>query len=202
MHIEGDVLRTNYIRNTRAIGLAYAIFTICFGIISILIFLYPQWIGSDHGTVGPYRICVDYMYERQCVGMWSRFETIINDPFRAATFFIGISCLIVLLSLLAMVLFIFVNAAVVFNITGFMQLTATICLFLGIVIFPAGWNDPLIEKICGPDVDKYTYGNCSMLWPYILAILAVFDALVLTALAFILASRQAKSLPNVYSTDE
>ena len=59
----------------------------------------------------------------------------------ARLFSLGFSALIILLCLLCMVLFIFVNTAIVFNICGWFQIVSGVCLFLGCVIYPSGWND-------------------------------------------------------------
>ena len=72
-----------------------------------------------------------------------------------------------------------------------------ICLFLGCVIYPAGWDNVEVVAICGGGADKYNVGECAVRWAYILAIIAIFDALILGILAFVLASRQA-SLADVY----
>lgn len=67
-------------------------------------------------------------------------------------------------------------------------------MFLGCVIFPAGWNNQEIKRICGPESTKYKLGDCEMRWAYILAIIGIFDCLFLAVLAFVLACTQPKSL--------
>lgn len=37
----------NYVRNAKAIGVLWAIFTLCFGIINIVCFVEPHWIGRN-----------------------------------------------------------------------------------------------------------------------------------------------------------
>jgi hypothetical protein len=63
---------------------------------------------------------------------------------------------------------------------------------LGCVVYPAGWNHEDIKVICGNAADKYNPGDCTIRWAYILAIIGIFDALVLSILAFVLSARQAK----------
>lgn len=43
----------NYVRNSRAIGVLWAIFSICFSIINILVFAYPNWIGNSPDSAEP-----------------------------------------------------------------------------------------------------------------------------------------------------
>lgn len=44
--------------------------------------------------------------------------------------------------------------------------------------------------MCGEQTDKYSLGACSMRWAYILAIMGILDALILSFLAFVLGNRQ------------
>ena len=44
--------------------------------------------------------------------------------------------------------------------------------------------------MCGEQTDKYTLGACSVRWAYILAIMGIMDALILSFLAFVLGNRQ------------
>ena len=66
-----------------------------------------------------------------------------------------------------------------------------LCMFLGCVIFPSGWDNFEVQRICGTKANKFQIGECGVRWAFILAIIGVFDALVLSILAFVLASRQA-----------
>ncbi|KYO20521.1 hypothetical protein Y1Q_0017837 [Alligator mississippiensis] len=36
-----------YVRNSRAIGVLWAIFTICFAIIDVVVFIQPYWVGDS-----------------------------------------------------------------------------------------------------------------------------------------------------------
>ncbi|GCB74516.1 hypothetical protein scyTo_0003607 [Scyliorhinus torazame] len=48
--------------------------------------------------------------------------------------------------------------------------------------------------MCGNKTGKYTLGNCSVRWAYILAIIGILDALILSFLAFVLGNRQNELL--------
>ena len=48
--------------------------------------------------------------------------------------------------------------------------------------------------MCGEETGKYTLGNCSVRWAYILAIIGILDALILSFLAFVLGNRQNEEL--------
>lgn len=65
-----------------------------------------------------------------------------------------------------------------------------------IIVFPMGWDSPHIQKTCGPDAKHYNLGDCSFRWAYLLAVIASLDALILSALAFILATRHIKLQPE------
>ena len=60
-------------------------------------------------------------------------------------------------------------------------------MFLGCVIFPHGWTNFNVVRICGTSVGRYAIGQCMMRWAYILAIIGIFDIMILAILAFVLA---------------
>ena len=66
---------------------------------------------------------------------------------------------------------------------------SAVLMFLGVVIYPSGWDHPVVRSVCGQDAVKYYPGGCGIRWAYILAILGLFDAIVLSALAFVLGTR-------------
>ncbi|XP_041081277.1 LHFPL tetraspan subfamily member 4 protein-like [Polyodon spathula] len=69
------------------------------------------------------------------------------------------------------------------------------------MIFPNGWDSEVVRDMCGDDTDKYTLGNCSVRWAYILAIIGILDALILSFLAFVLGNRQNDLLQEELTTD-
>lgn len=58
------------------------------------------------------------------------------------------------------------------------------------MIYPDGWDSDEVKRMCGEQTDKYTLGACSVRWAYILAIMGIMDALILSFLAFVLGNRQ------------
>ncbi len=73
-----------------------------------------------------------------------------------------------------------------------------VCMFLGCVIYPAGWDNEKVQRICGDDADQFQIGQCGIRWAYILSIIGIFDAFILAILSFVLSTRQAKLL-NEYA---
>lgn len=65
-----------------------------------------------------------------------------------------------------------------------------VCLVLGCMIYPDGWDSDEVRRMCGEQTDKYSLGACSVRWAYILAIMGILDALILSFLAFVLGNRQ------------
>ena len=71
------------------------------------------------------------------------------------------------------------------------------CLLLGgILLFSSGFEDAEVRKVCGPTARMFNVGECGLRWAFILAILGVLDAIVLSALAFVLATRHVKLQPQ------
>jgi LHFPL tetraspan subfamily member protein len=73
-------------------------------------------------------------------------------------------------------------------------------MFLGVVIYPSGWDHPIVRSVCGMDAVKYYPGGCGIRWAYILAILGLFDAIVLSALAFVLGTRYIRLSETMITT--
>ncbi|CAF1334109.1 unnamed protein product [Didymodactylos carnosus] len=177
--------RNTYIRNSRAIGVLWGLFTACFAILNIVVFLQPQWIGDTlqsptAGHFGLYEYCLvsynDINYESNCKGTWSNFKTILNPPFAAATFFVGLS------------------SRIVYIICGCLQLLCTICLIIGVIIYPSGFDNEIVRSVCGQEAKDYNAGLCQIRWAYIVAIISIFDVLLLSILAFTLALKQPKNV--------
>ena len=64
------------------------------------------------------------------------------------------------------------------------------------MIYPDGWDSDEVKRMCGEQTGKYTIGACSVRWAYILAIMGIMDALILSFLAFVLGNRQDTLLPE------
>lgn len=79
-------------------------------------------------------------------------------------------------------------------------LQIVLSLFIGICVFPIGWDAPQVRNICGQEADQLNLGTCAVRWPYILAAMAAFQLFLLTILAFLLAARQAKFILKYGST--
>jgi len=110
-------------------GLSWALFTLCFLIINIIVFASPQWIGDTLsspgvGYVGLYQLCefVNFGADRVCDGTFTDFDTILTTAFRVSTIFIGLSVLVIILCIILFLLFICVEAYYVFIICGVLQL--------------------------------------------------------------------------------
>ncbi|CAB1455918.1 unnamed protein product [Pleuronectes platessa] len=76
-----------------------------------------------------------------------------------------------------------------------------VCLVLGCVIFPDGWDAEVIRDMCGERTGKYSLGDCSVRWAYMLAIMGILDALILSFLAFVLGNRQTDFYMDDLQTD-
>lgn len=65
-------------------------------------------------------------------------------------------------------------------------------MILGCVIYPNNWDDPKIVDICETS-NSYHSGKCKIKWAYILAIIGIFDILILAILALVMSRRQASN---------
>ena len=62
-------------------------------------------------------------------------------------------------------------------------------MFLGCIVYPLGWENDKIKRVCGSDAAQFNLGTCGIRWAYILAIIGIFDAFILAILAFVLATK-------------
>ncbi|XP_035634502.1 LHFPL tetraspan subfamily member 4 protein isoform X1 [Oncorhynchus keta] len=192
------IYHDNYMRNSRAIGVLWAIFTICLAIINVVVFIQPYWIGDSVNTphagyFGLFHYCVgtgNSNRELTCQGTFAEFSSIPSSAFKAATFFVLLSMVLILGCIACFILFFFCNTATVYKTCAWMQLLCAVCLILGCMIFPDGWDSEVVRDMCGEETGKYTLGNCSVRWAYMLAIVGIMDALILSFLAFVLGNRQ------------
>ncbi|XP_014770037.1 LHFPL tetraspan subfamily member 3 protein [Octopus bimaculoides] len=199
------VYHTNYVRNSRAIAVLWGIFTICFTLLNIVVFIQPQWFGDtmnspDIGFFGLYEYCerTAGSTDFQCIGEFTNMESILNASFKAAGFFVGFSALLFIICVLCLLLFFFLNTATVLKICGWIQTLSAVAMLLGCVVYPNGWDNETVRRICGVEATKYYLDRCTIRWAYILAIILIFDAIILAVLAFVLAAKQARVLPEIY----
>jgi len=189
---------TKFMRNSKAVGVLWGILTVCYAIISIVVFMQDQWIGNGEESKGPgnfglWKWCTDSQDGREiCRGRLDDFSTILSPAFRAATVFTGLAVIIIILTVIAFVLFFMCRSSDVFKICGAMQLLSGVCLAIGILSFPAGWDNDDVRAICGPQADDYKLGSCGVRWAMVLAVVAFFDSIVLGCLAYTLAGKKLK----------
>lgn len=125
------IYHTNYVRNSRAIGVMWAVFTICFVIITVVVFIQPFWIGDSVNTpqagyFGLFHYCIGNALtsELTCKGSVLDFASIPSPAFRTAMFFVGTSMLLVVGTMVCFSLFFFCNAGNVYKICAWMQLAS------------------------------------------------------------------------------
>lgn len=182
---------------SRTIGLIWIFLTACFAILNIFVFIQPQWIGDTlssprAGHFGLYSYCISTIsdYDFDCRGLWMNFGSILNAPFAVSTFFVGFSAIIILLCLLLFLLFLFISPRIVYFICASLQLISFVSLLIALFVYPAGFDHPTIQEVCGSDAHEYNLDTCQIRWAYILAIIACGNAFILSALGFFLGARQ------------
>lgn len=148
------------------------------------------------GFFGLYEYCERLQVggEYSCRGDFMDFASLTNDSFRAASMLVGICNLVFIFSVVCLLLFCFLKAATVLKICGVLQAIGCVCMALGCIIYPNGWDDEMVQRTCGKDADKYRVGQCQVRWAFILAIVLIFNALAMAVLAFVLAAKQANLL--------
>jgi hypothetical protein len=202
---------SKYIRNSRAVAILWGVFTVCSAILNIVVFVSPHWVGDTDESKGPgnfglWRFCTvlsssssdgnpDSAFDGGsvvCIGDLTNFASILSPAFRAATVFVALSVIVIVLCVVAFLLFLPMRSHSVFEICGTMQFLSGICLAIGILAFPAGWDNDHVRGICGPNSTDYGLGDCGVRWAFVLAVIAFFDCWILGILAFTLAHRTVR----------
>lgn len=121
-----QIYATRYVRNSKAIGALWMIFTICYTIISIMAFVTPDWLGKLDGEVpgkfGPWSNCYASEIGEQCNGKLYEFYKIADISFLAATVCVFVACMTALASICAMLWFFFCQSTSVYYTCGWLQL--------------------------------------------------------------------------------
>jgi len=191
---------TNYIRNSKAIAVLWAIFTICYSIIVVVSFVTPEWVGDleseTGGRIGLWKVCERNEMSDNCVGKLEDMLELPSMSFQVATIFAAVAVATSLLTIMCLIFMIFLKSTTVFHICGWMQILSAISMIVACASFPFGWNSDEFRKICGPDANRFDVGLCGIRWAYALAIIACVDGCILATLAFILATRHIRLQPE------
>ncbi|XP_073836562.1 tetraspan membrane protein in hair cell stereocilia isoform X2 [Musca autumnalis] len=191
---------TKYIRNSKAIAVLWAIFTICYAIIGIVAFVTPEWIGDpdneSSGRIGLWQMCQKDEIFDNCKRKWENILQVPTFSFQLATLFMAAAVALALLTICFLIFVIFMKSTRVFHICGWLQIISALCMIVACGAFPFGWNSDDFRKVCGPDANRFELGLCGIRWAYPLAIIGCIDGVVLATLAFILATRHVRLQPD------
>ncbi|XP_045461072.1 LHFPL tetraspan subfamily member 3 protein isoform X3 [Harmonia axyridis] len=192
-YLENLSTYSSYARNSKAIGILWAFFTVCYGLIGITAFLTPEWLGQEEdassGRIGLWSVCAVVDHDREvCIGKLENFMSFPGKAFQAATVFIGLAVFSAVLTFCAMLFFLCCHSSTVFFTCGWMQLFSAISMMTGCLTYPLGWSGVNVQRICA-DSGIFNLGKCELRWGYLLAVIACLDAFILCILAFTLATR-------------
>uniref|UniRef100_A0A8C4XXH4 LHFPL tetraspan subfamily member 3 n=1 Tax=Gopherus evgoodei TaxID=1825980 RepID=A0A8C4XXH4_9SAUR len=122
---------TNYVRNSRAIGVLWAIFTSALPSSTWCASSSPTgsataWTTPQAGYFGLFHYCIGNGFSREltCRGSFTDFSSLPAGAFKAASFFIGLSMTLIIACIVCFTLFFFCNTATVYKICAWMQLTS------------------------------------------------------------------------------
>ncbi|XP_010020075.1 PREDICTED: tetraspan membrane protein of hair cell stereocilia homolog [Nestor notabilis] len=87
------------------------------------------------------------------------------------------------------------------SLLSYLPLSTATGLMIGCLIYPDGWDSAEVKRMCGGKTDKYTLGACTVRWAYILCIIGILDALILSFLGFVLGNRQDNLLPSDFKVE-
>ncbi|MBZ3887129.1 Lipoma HMGIC fusion partner-like 3 protein [Sciurus carolinensis] len=119
---------TNYVRNSRTIGVLWAIFTICFAMVNEVCFIQSYWIGDSvdtlqAGYLGLFHYCISNCFSQEltCRGSFTDFSRLPWGAFEAAFFFIGLSMMLIIACIICFNLFFFFcNTATVYKLCAWL----------------------------------------------------------------------------------
>jgi hypothetical protein len=195
----------NYVKNSRAIVVLWALFSCIYLILNIVVFAQPQWIGdSGDSAVAGFFGLWEYCNEASdgtdfiCNGDFLQWGSFLNSYYRACSIMVGISCVMFVLVIICFLLFCLLNTVTVLRICASFQIISALLMLVTCIVYPGGWKNSNVQMVCGLQSGQYKIGVCEMRWAYALAIVLIFDALILAILALVLAAKQANLLPEEY----
>lgn len=121
------IYATGYARNSKAIGVLWAIFTMCYAIIVVAAFATTEWIGNTTGKLGLFSMCTVEVGTggEQCKG---KLEDVISMGVSVwlltTTVLVGLAVVTALLTVCAMLMFFFCRSTTVFHVCAWMQLSS------------------------------------------------------------------------------
>lgn len=124
-----QIYAAKYVRNSKAVGVLWGIFTICYAIISAVAFVTPEWIGDTRESENPARFglwSTCYFGTNSgginCPGNLDNLLQFSSSPLKIAAVFGVVSVLLSILTVLTLMLFFFCTSTTVYRICGWMQL--------------------------------------------------------------------------------
>lgn len=120
------IYATGYARNSKAIGVLWAIFTMCYAIIVVAAFATTEWIGNTSGKLGLFSTCTVEATGEQCTGKLEDIFEITSASvwFLTTTVLVGLAVVTALLTVCAMLMFFFCKSTTVFHVCAWMQLSS------------------------------------------------------------------------------
>ncbi len=138
---------SKYIRNSRAVGVLWAAFTLCTAVLDVVAFASSNWAGDTSESKGPghfglWRFCTvlsggggggdaaaaaasaSSSASVICIGDLNNFASILSPAFRASTIFVGLSVIVLCVCVVAFLLFCFMKPNSVYELCGTMQFLA------------------------------------------------------------------------------
>lgn len=125
-----QIYAANYVRNSKAIGVLWGIFTICYAIINSVAFVTPEWLGDtslESEYPARFGLCSTCYFGTNSGGSENcnnNFDEVLSHPFTAshiATLCGIISVFLALLTVLCLLLFFFCTSTNVYRVCGWMQ---------------------------------------------------------------------------------
>ncbi|KAM8830917.1 LHFPL tetraspan subfamily member 3 protein isoform 1-T1 [Synchiropus picturatus] len=158
--------QTEFVRSARAVGVLWAVCTLCFAIIQVVVLVQPSWVGTTErhqqgagpappsGTLGLFEVCLESDWPvPECHGSLSTLSPL--PSFQSVAVLVGVSLWAVWTSVICLCLFRFCSAATVYKICAWLQLTAGFCLALACLLFPDSWESPEMRALCGDSVRSF-----------------------------------------------
>lgn len=128
---------TNYVRNAKAVGVLWGIFTVCYAIIVAVAFITPEWIGDTTTSENPARFGLwsscyfgNGMSSEDCQGKLDELSSIPNMALRVAAISGGVSVCIAVVIVVMLLFFFFFQSTTVYLICGWLHIFSGKCFYI------------------------------------------------------------------------
>jgi len=181
------------------IGIIWSILSFSSSVLMSAGFYFPYWIRGTipHSTLdssfGIFRVCTYLIRLKDGSSRWmnecGRFTDFWDIPsvwWQAASVVMGVGCVLSLLISCAALICCCTPDSTTKSLAilaGGLQAVVVVFVACGCVIYPLGWDNAQVFRVCGRHSGKYSLGQCTMAWAFYATVTGALGTLICSLIA-------------------